>query len=260
MLEIFTQFEQSAPAYNALLLTLSGVSGVLLGIFLWLGGSLFARTSAAVVWFLLVAGTSMFFAEPLVSVGIGMMASIVVMVFKRLGTGLLVSVLVTFMVFLAACQYTGAGKRTEDELSMGRVPPIKKEVEHSVSETYEHLKHLVVEIYGVSVQSGQALETKYQVVVGITGFFVLLIGCVLQGLANATSCATAGVLLIWGGMVLLLLPKGVLPLTGLFRHADTFVAVMSAMIGVGTLEQLLFCSGSKGKEEDKKGGSGKKRK
>jgi hypothetical protein len=72
-------------------------------------------------------------------------------------------------------------------------------------------------------------------------------------LANATSFATAGVLLIWGGMILMLLPKGVYPLTGLFRQADTYVAVMSAMIGVGTLEQLLFCSGAKGKDEDKKG-------
>jgi hypothetical protein len=263
MLEIFTQFEHSVPAYNAQILTLSGLTGVLLGIFLWLGGSLFARTSLAVVWFLLVAGICIFFVEPLVSVGIGMMAAILVMVFKRLSTGLLVSVLLTFMVFLAICQYTDTAKTTRDRSPIGqslsnRMPLVKKGVKLSVPETCEHLKRLVAEIYRSSVQIGQALETKYQVLVGITGFFVLLIGCVLQGLANATSCATAGVLLIWGGMVLMLLPKGVLPLTGLFRQADTYVAVMSAMIGVGALEQLLFCSGAKGKDEDKKGSSGKK--
>ncbi len=260
MFEIFTQLEQSAPTYNALVLTLSGLAGVLLGIFLWLGGSLFARTSTAVVCFLLVAGIGVFFVESLASVGIGLMASVVAMVFKRLSTALLVSVLVAFMVFLAACQYTDvSAQATKDKAFMEPSFSLAKEgTELSVLETYEDLKLVVAEISRASRRIGKTLEMKYQVVVGITGFFVFLIGCVLQGLANATSCATSGTLLIWGGMLLMLLPKGVLPLTGLIRQADTSVVVMCAMIAVGTLEQLLFCSRPKGKDKDKKAPSGKK--
>ena len=260
MLDIFTQIEQSAQAYNTMVLMVPGLVGVLLGIFLWLGGSLFARTSVALVWLLLVTGVGIFYITPLVSVGVGVMASIVVMVVKRFGTAVLSSVLVTFIAFLVACQYA--------EISQGHKPvarsaqrvlsPVKGGGSQGVPETVEHLKLMILGVSRSCVQVGLAMEIKYQVVVGVTAFFALLMGCVLQRLAEAASCATAGVLLICGGMVLMLLAKGAMPLTGLHARAGMCAAIIPAMIGVGVVEQLLFCSRSASQDKDSGVVSGKK--
>jgi len=262
MLEIFTQFETSAQAYNTMVLLVPGLVGVLLGIFLWLGGSLFARASVAMVWLLLVAGVGIFFMKPMASVGVGVMVSIVVMVVKRFSTGVLSSVLITFIVFLVACQYAEMveGSRRAPESQRVVIAPIEKGVSLGVPETFEHLKLMISGVTRSSFHVGQALEVKYQVVVWVTAFFVLLMACVLQRMAEAVSCATAGVLLMWGGMVLMLLSKGAMPLTGLLTGAGMYVAMISAMIGVGAVEQLLFCSRSSHQPTDgkTKTGPGKK--
>ena len=263
MLDIFTQTEQSAQAYNTMVLMVPGLAGVLLGIFLWLGGSLFARTSVALVWLLLVAGVGTFFITPLVSVGVGIMASIVVMVVKRFGTGVLSSALVTFVAFLVACQYADLAKITQGSRPVAGSPqyaisPVEEGASLGVPETFEHLKLMILGVARSCIQVGQAMEIKYQVVVGVTAFFALLMGCVLQRLAEAVSCATAGVLLIWGGMVLMLLAKGAMPLTGVYARAGMCAAIIPAMIGVGVVEQLLFCSRSAGQDKDSRAVSGQK--
>ena len=196
MLDIFTQFEQSAEAYSPMVLRVPGLVGVLLGIFLWLGGSLIARTSAAMVWLLIVAGVGVFFVKPLVSVGMGVMASVIAMVLKRFSTGVLTSVLVTFVVFVLACQYTGAQGKSATRSPQSAKARVHGEETLGVSDTFEHLKLMVSGVYRAAIHVGQALEVKYQVVVGVTAFFTLLMGCVLQRSAAAVSCAAAGVLLI----------------------------------------------------------------
>lgn len=263
MVDIFTRFELSAQAYHSMVLLVPGLAGALLGIFLWLGGSLFARTSVAIVWLLLVAGVGVFFMKPWVSVGVGVLASIVVMVVNRLSTGVMSSVLVTFIVFLVACQYadfaeTARRSRPVVGSRQSAVPPIKEGVSLAVPETFEHLKLMISGVTRASIQVGQAMEIKYQVVVGVTAFFALLMGCVLRRLAEAVCCATAGVLLIWGGMVLMLLAKGATPLTGLYARAGMCAAVIPAMMGVGVLAQLLFCLRPARQGKDSKAASGKK--
>ena len=128
------------------------------------------------------------------------------------------------------------------------------------SDSFEHLKVMLYSLYKSTVQVGKALDVKYQVVLGVTAFFALLIGCVLQRLNAALSCATAGVLLLWGGMILMLLSKGAMPLTGLHAGAAMYTPIIPAMIGVGTLEQLLFCTSPASHDRDKKAARGKKAK
>ncbi|NQV34457.1 MAG: hypothetical protein HQ515_17310 [Phycisphaeraceae bacterium] len=263
MVDIFTRFELSAQAYHIMVLMVPGLAGALVGIFLWLGGSLYARTSVAIVWLLLVIGVGFFFMKPLVSVGVGVMVSIVAMVVNRLSTGVILSVLMTFIVFLVVCQYadfaeTARGSRPGAGASPNAVSPINEGVRLAVPETFEHLKLMISGVARSCFQVGQAMEIKYQVVVGVTAFFALLMGCVLQRLAKAVCCATAGVLLMWGGMVLMLLAKGAMPLTGLYARAGMCAAVIPAMIGVGALEQLLFCSRPASQDRDSKAASGKK--
>ncbi len=258
MLDIFTQFEQSVQAYSPMVLRVPGLVGVLLGIFLWLGGSLFSRISIALVWLLLVAGAGQFFVKPLVSVGLGVMASVIAMVLKRFSTGVLTSLLVTFVVFVLACQYTGVEGKSTTQSPQSAKAPVHDGQTLGAFETAEHLKLMVSGVYSAAIHVGQALEVKYQVVVGVTAFFTLLMGCVLQRLAEAVSCASAGVLLIWGGMVLTLLSKGATPLTELLTHARTCAALVPAMIGLGALEQLLFCSRRPPQDLESRAGPGTK--
>jgi len=262
MLDVFQLFEQSGLAYDTRVLVMSGLVAVLLGIFLWLGGSLFARLSVGIIWLLLAAGVGIFFLNPLAAIGFGLIGSIIVMVFKRFSTGMLTSVLMAFMAFLVVCQYAGSFETAKDDGSgksyQQSGPPIKKGSSLDAGETFAHLKLMISDVCKSCIQVGRDLDVKYQGIVGITGFFTLLIGCTLPRLADAASFATAGTLLIWGGMVLMLLSKGATPLTGLFTRAGMYVAMMSAMIGVGALEQLLFCSKRGEKNRDKRASSGSK--
>jgi hypothetical protein len=258
MLDILTQFEQAAQAYSPMVLRVPGLVAVLLGIFLWLGGSLSARTSVAVVWLLLVAGVGVFFVTPLVSVGVGVMVSVAAMVLKRFSAGVLTSLLVTFVVFVVACQYTGPGAKRESRRVQAARTSVPAAETLGMSDTVEHLKRMVAGVCRAAVRVGQTLEVRYQVVLGVTAFFSLLMGCVLQRPAEALSCAGAGVLLIWGGMVLMLLSKGAMPLTGLLTHASTCAAAIPVMIGVGALEQLMFCARPAHQNKDGKADAGKK--
>ncbi|MCF7973574.1 MAG: hypothetical protein K9N55_07145 [Phycisphaerae bacterium] len=262
MLDVFTQFEQSAVAYHPLLMVGPGLVGVFLGIFLWLGGSLCARISAGLVWWVLVAGLGIFYMKPLAALGMGLMACMIAMIMKRFSTGLLTSVLAMFLVFLAVCQAKGspenANGRPVSQSSMKTAMPTAGGTRLGIPETFEDLKGRVSDVYRAGLQVGQVLEIKYLVVVGVSGFFTLLIGCVAGRLAETVSCAAAGVLLMWGGMVLMLLSKGALPLRGLAAHGGTYVAMMCAMIGVGALEQLLFCAKPKDRQKHAKPSSDKK--
>jgi hypothetical protein len=246
-----------------MVMVIPGLVGVLLGIFLWLGGSLFARTSVGLTWLLLVAGVGIFFVQPWPSLGIGFMACMVAMVMKRVSTGLLTSVLIMFMVFLAACQVEGSWKKSEQVVTAvqsSRTIALPREggTILGAPETYESLKGMLSDVCRAGFQVGRSVDLKHQVVVGISAFFALLIGCVAQRLAEVVSCATAGTILVWGGMVLMLLSKGAQPLTGLLARSGTYVAMMSAMIGVGALEQLLFCGRKTDKPKDGKAPPGKK--
>ncbi|MCP4451669.1 MAG: hypothetical protein GY809_09425 [Planctomycetes bacterium] len=258
MLDIFTQFERSAQACSPMVLRVPGLVSVLLGIFLWLGGSLSARTSVAMVWLLLVAAIGFFFVTPLVSVGMGVMVFVVAMLLKRFSAGLLTSLLLTFVVFVTACEYTGGRGEHAARSSRSTQTPAYSGETLDASDTFEHLKLMVSGVYRSAVRVGQTLEVKYQVVVGVTAFFALMMGCVLQRPAQALSCAAAGVLLIWGGMLLMLLSKGAMPLTGLLTHAHTCAAMVPVMIAVGTLEQLMFCSRPARKDQGRKADAGKK--
>lgn len=262
MLDVFRQFEQSVSGYDTMVLVLPGLVGVLLGIFLWLGGSLFARISVGVIWLLIVAVVGIYFVEPLISLGIGVMAAIVVMLFKRFSAGVLTSILVTFVVFLMICQFTDlSGDTAFSGPPAAQTPaPLSDGQRMGPADTFGHLKLMLFRLYESAVQVGQALDVKYQVVLGVTAFFALLMGCALRRLNEAVSCATAGVLLIWGGMVLLLLSKGGKPLSGLHAGAATYTPIIPAMIGVGALEQLLFCSKPSSHGQGKTESGGKKSK
>lgn len=264
MLDVFTQFEQSAQAYDPMVLVVPGLVGLLLGIFLWLGGSLFARSSVAAVWLVLVACTCVFFVKPLASVGIGVITALVVLVFKRFSTAVLASVVITFVAFMMACQYVGASGVSQDSgpvaQSSRQAPrPLEEGERLGIPDSFEHLKLMLFGVYSAATEVWLTLEVKYQVVLGVTAFFALLIGCVLQRLTEAVSFAATGVLFIWGGMVLMLLSKGAMPLTGLFARAAVYAPVIPAMIGVGAVEQLLFCSRSATQPSHDKAGPGKKR-
>ena len=151
MLDVFLQFEQAVPAFHPMVMVVSGLVGVLLGIFFWLGGSLFARTSAGVIWLLLTAGVGIFFTQPLPALGIGLMVCMIAMVMKRFTTGLLTSVLVMFMAFLAACQVENSPEKSQRvvaaaESSRSIVDPSERAARLGVPETFEQLKGRISDV------------------------------------------------------------------------------------------------------------------
>lgn len=258
MLEIFTQIDHVVAAYNGLILLVPGLVGVLWGIYLWLGGALTIRVSVGTVWFFIVAGITAFFLKPLPAIGVGMMSCMVAMLFKRLSTCVMVSILMTFLAFLIVCQYAGLIEIPE------KMPAVQEasmpEQTLDANQTFEHFKGQIVVVCKGCQTAWQALSINYQIVVGVTAFFVLLIGGVVQKLADAVCCAASGAVCLWAGMALLLLLKGAKPLAGLYVNSGTYVAMFTAMILVGSIEQLMFCtrSKSKSKEEGKKKEAGKK--
>jgi len=70
---------------------------------------------------------------------------------------------------------------------------------------------------------------------------ILAAGSFFWRLVSALCCAALGTGLIFGGMVLLLLYKGAVPVSSIGNRPFFYAALFVVMTAFGTIEQMLFC-------------------
>ena len=241
MLEITRHFEQAATQFNAAVLVGIGITAVLLGLFIWLGG-LGLRKQLLIVMGTLCGGLCAFLASKhniILTIFAAAIGAVIAVKFEK--------------IFLAVL--TGALAVALSLAIMTR--PYMNKSEHS-AQTTQHQSQIHGQTYSVQQTMqvinayahdfGSMIKHAYPqmppynwliilalaVIFSIAGFF-------FWPIASAFCCATLGTIAIFLGMTMLLLFKASAPLTGICTRTPFFMLVFAAMVIFGTLEQLMLC-------------------
>ena len=221
MLEIAQHFEQVAAGFRPIVLIGPGLAGVLVGLFVWLGGLGVRRVLLAVVGAIsggicgfFIIGRNILSAMILASI-----AAIIATMFEKI-----------FITILAA------GLAAVFGFAVLARPYIESSADFSTD-----IKQACLQM----PMYCWAIIVALVVIFIVAGFF-------LWRLTSALCCATLGTLLIFAGMILLLLYKGAAPISRIYSRTPFYAAVFVAMVALGTMGQLLLCQRAEEKLTRKK--------
>lgn len=235
MLEWLVYLELLSKQMAGSVLALPGLLGLLLGIFLWLGGSLgrrgllalMAMMTGALVGFW-IAGSSGVLVG---SLGLGMVA----LALPRLATGIVASlwIAIATVAFLVAAQSTAP----EAPMSFETLPSSSLNGTESRAALLDH----VAQLGGVLWQAIRGQAWPVQMVLPAVLVAVTSIMALLPRLGLALCHAVMGTGLVTVGMGFLLLYKGSEPLFYAWSHYSLFGAIWASMVLFGTTIQLICC-------------------
>jgi len=92
----------------------------------------------------------------------------------------------------------------------------------------------------------------------VAAIAVIAAGLLIPRFVAAATCASLGTLAVFAGMISVLLYKGARPLTGIHQRQAFFAFTFWAMVGFGTLVQLLLCPAPRKKSQGERQESGGK--
>ncbi len=240
MLEVLQSLEHAGGRLSPIVLVLPGLILTVLGLFVWLGGLGFRRLlmglvgalTGAVVAFCL-AGRNL-----VATVSAAVALTFVAAIFQRFFAAVLLGLLAAATVFLVLAwpslqsgEGIVAGRQDRDDAGE------KLTVQESLEIVESHWLDLAAKVR----QAARGLSALRWAAVAVVGLGVAVFGFVLRRLGGAMSCAAAGTLLVFVGLVLLLMFKGAVPVTRIVSRAPFYGLVFGGMVGFGTLEQFLLC-------------------
>ena len=235
MLEWLTYLELLSEHLSGPVLVIPGLVGLLLGIALWLGGSLGRRGMVAVTAIMTGALVGFWLSGRsgvlVGGLGLGMAA----LVIPRVTTGIMASLWLAMATvgFLVASHPPAQ----EGAVSVGVVPTSRLTTAESCEVMLAHINQFGDVIWqATKAQSWVVRLVLSAVLVAVTSIMALL-----PRLGLALYNAVVGTVLISFGMGFLLLHKGSEPLLYAWTHYQMFSAVWTGMILFGTTVQLFCC-------------------
>ena len=241
MLEIAQNFEQTAASFSPIVLIAPGLTAVIVGLFVWLGG-LGLRKLLVVVVGAVGGGIFGFFVigrnvmSAMISVGVG---AVIAIIFKRIFITILAAALAAAIgIAVLAGPYVG---NAEGANPINRDKILAKGPAITIHESIHILKvHTVFFTNEIKQACLQMPAYNWIIIAALVTIFIMG-GLFLWRLTTALCCATLGTLLVFAGMILLLLYKGAEPISSISRRTLFYAAVFIVMIAFGTIEQLLLC-------------------
>ena len=252
MLEIIQNFEQMAARLNPIVLIAPGLTAVIVGLFVWLGGLGFRRLLVAVAG-TVTGGICGFFIigrNILTAIVLAALTAVIAIIFQRLFIALLTAALAALLALVVL-----AGLLTENPQSL--LPENRSIISPQtpaldLHESIELAKTYLVELSDEFKQYCSQMPPYSWVIIPVSAAIFIVVGFYLWRLASSLCCAALGTTLIFAGMVLLLWYKGAAPVDAICRKPAYYGAVFGAMTAFGTVEQLLLCKRAKRKSERKK--------
>lgn len=212
MFEIAQYLEETALQFDPMVIVVTGLSAVLVGLFVWLGGVGLRKVLAGIVGAVSGGICGYFIAggNPVLGLSSAVVSAVLAVLFERI----FITVLGGFLAGGLAFVFFAA-------------PNIQSGLE--LSQVCAQIPIL-----------GWIVTAAAAVLFVTAGFF-------LRHLASALCCAALGTLLVFAGMILLLAHKGSGPAGYIGTRELFFVAIFVVMITFGTLEQLLLFQRAKEK-------------
>jgi len=211
MLEIAHNFERAAANFRPVVLIALGLTAVMVGLFVWLGGLGFRKLLVALVAAVAGAIVGSFIAcRNLISAtASAAVAAALALIFEQMFISILAAASAAVVTFVILAGIYKA------DLSDG--------LKHACSQ---------MPLYSWPIIAAVAA-------IFIAGAFYF------WRLTSALCCAVFGTMLVFAGMILLLLYKGAAPVGYIESRGLFFAVVFVAMTAFGTFEQLLFCQPAK---------------
>jgi len=245
MLEILQDFEQTATQFSPIVLIWPGLTVVLVGLFIWLGGLGFRRLLVAVAGAVSGGICGFFIVGRNIRVAIILagVTAIIATIFERLFIAIMAAALAAVFGFAVLAVLYAENSKEVIPTNQSRTT-----VQSSTLSVYESIEIVKSYIADVSEKIKQTCSQmpvhSWPILLALVIIFVVA-GFFLRRLASALCYSTLGTMLIFAGMILLLLHKGSLPISSIYSRPPFYGAVFVAMMGFGTIEQLVLCQRAK---------------
>ena len=269
MQELLLKIEDACLQLNSATLTIPGGIAILLGLFLWLGGTRYAFLVAALLGAVLGAGLGLLIG-PKLGAGNLVGATIGASVFA-LVAGLLHKVMIILMatlIFGLACATVYMGTAVDSELdpapsssthlidSATATPPTNPDNLAAPDATPDNF--LPTDAHSVALRklsdAWQTIKSAAQahrgalIVWALAGAVVgMILAWLLRILVMAFCCSMVGSAAVMGGITALLLAKGTPVISAMLSHPRVTPAVFTGMLLFGWLTQLLLLGPKKDK-------------
>ena len=241
MLEVCQHFEQVAARFSPAVLIGAGSAGVVVGLFVWLGGLGLRRILLGVAGGV-AAGACGFFitgGNAILTLGTAALGAIIAVMFEKIFIVLLTGAIAAAFGFAVLA---GPYIESADSLKQYRAGETQGVTEPlSLRQSAETAKGYTADFGAAIKQTGSELPVRSWAIIGGVIVIVVIAGYFIWRLASALCCSALGTVLIFGGMILLLLYKGAEPISAICQKGLFYLCVFVVMIVFGTVEQLLVC-------------------
>jgi len=243
MIEIFQHFEQVAARFNPSILIGSGITILILGLLIWLGGlglrkiliSL-AGLGGGIVLGLFVIGRNLFAASLS-----GALAALIALIFEKVFVVLLAAALAAAVAFTVLSEpyfdkseTFEAQRQTSEQNTITSLEEIQQELKRFGNDAGRKIKRI-----------GTEIPIKIWAIIAAPAVIFLICGVILWRFTSALFFSALGTMVLFFGIILLLLYKGSEPVSQIRAKPLIYGAVFLGMAAFGTIEQLLLCKGSK---------------
>lgn len=254
MFEIIQIFERTSGRINPVILIAPGVMAVIAGLIVWLGGLGFRKVLSAILgavigWVIgfFIIGKSMIAASIL-----AVAAAITATVLNRMIVIILAVSLAVSLGFIVA-HHGGPYLGVTQEASPAFTNPVSSEGPTlNITQSIKVIKAYIIGFGDEIQQTIVDMSIIGWAIIAVMIIIAIVAITYLWNLTSALCSAVLGALLIFGGMVLLLLYKGAMPVTVIDQKALFFAAVFGAMVAFGTIEQLVLCPWFEGRRQKRK--------
>jgi hypothetical protein len=239
MFDSLNKFQETARAFDPMMLVVTGVVLVAVGIVVWLAGTRFTRIIAAVLGFI-GGGIGGFYLFPTSSkaaaIAGAVIGALVAMVISRfiLAVAGLAIFAMAGLFFAVGVHFseTAAGAGYESVAA-----PAKLSAVQTMVRAGSHAEKIAETMFSLAKRL-PILTWPFFAAVLVA---VSLVGMFFRRLMVAIGCSSAGTGMIFAGMISLLLFKGSSPLTYMYGRILFFFAVFAGMVVAGAVSQMILC-------------------
>jgi len=241
MLEITRHFEQAATQFNTVVLVGIGITAVLLGLFIWLGG-LGLRKQLLIAVGALCGGLCAFLTSGhniTLTIFTAAIGAVIATKFEKIFLAVLASALAVALS-LAIMTRPYMNKSEYSTQTAQHQSQIQGQT-YTVQQTMQVIKAYAHDLNSMIKHACPQMPPYNWLIILALAVIFTIVGFFFWPIASAFCCATLGTISIFLGMTMLLLFKGSAPLTGICTRTPFFMFVFAAMVIFGTLEQLMLC-------------------
>ncbi len=244
MVEVLQNFEQATRRLSPLILIGPGLAGVLLGLFVWLGGAGFKKyllavagaSTGAILGFLVIG------CNALAAAALAAITAVVATILQRVFIAILTAALAAAITFaVLARPYAG------EPSAAAAAPAGTQAVILDASQSAKLIASYAADFCARAKEVCWHMPVRDWAIMMGAAIAAVVAGACFWRVVCALCCATLGTMFIFAGMVLLLLYKGSAPISAVFHKAPSYAAVFAAMAAFGAVVQLVFCRQDKRK-------------